>query len=463
MPVYNQFPRLYQQGQNPTTQYYGGLARPNPIGNSLGNQSIAKSGPAGTAQTAPLPAQNQYQIGVDPSTGMLTLNGQVLSRNDPRLYGSRGYQTGRHEVADPTAGDSGAGTTWADPSEYWDDFNTRYGSQGMRQLGSAGVSSGQEGQGFGELNINAILNGQVQYDPEYGFVTASNNVDSADDPDDRARMRRVRTAMALAAGGMVGAEMGLFGNLAGASSGAIPEMAATSLSASGAPWSAGMLPAEGLMYGTGAAATGAATAGGGTGMTIGPITGSVPADVLSGGAAATGTAATSGAFPWGQVAGNLAGFLGNRYLQGQNEGRYNSLMDRADPWGEANRAESQRRLWELFKDPSSIANTPGYQFSQQQGEQGISRAAAQKGYFRSPNMLYDLSKFNQGLAQQTWDREVNRLMAMSGVQFDPSNAARIGAQGAQNSNNMNAAGITQLIGAGGNILDWLFGGNGGFV
>jgi hypothetical protein len=145
---------------------------------------------------------------------MLTLNGEVLSRNDPRLWGSRGYQQGVHQVADPNAGDSGAGMMDAPASEYWDDFNTRHA--GRRQLGSAGVSSGQEGQGFGELNINAINSGRVTYDPDYGFVVAPEDVDSADDPDDRARMRRIRNTMfAAMAAGAGGAMLGA-GETAGA-------------------------------------------------------------------------------------------------------------------------------------------------------------------------------------------------------------------------------------------------------
>jgi hypothetical protein len=183
-----------------------------PTTTPLGATPLAAA-PLGTpASTTP----SQYVIGVDPSTGMLTLNGETLSRNDPRLWGARGLQQQqRWERTGEWGTDSGPGIEDIGPSEYWNDLQSR----GLVQLGSAGVSSGEEGQGFGELNINAINNGLVEYDPEYGIVVRDASlIDDPNDPDDRARMNRWRNAMfaAMAAGvgaGLTGTE-GLFGSAA---------------------------------------------------------------------------------------------------------------------------------------------------------------------------------------------------------------------------------------------------------
>lgn len=52
---------------------------------------------------------------------------------------------------------------------------------------------------------------------------------------------------------------------------------------------------------------------------------------------------------------------------------------------------------------------PGYQFAQQQGEQGLMRNAAQRGMLASGNTSADLMKFNQGLANQEYGNWQNRL------------------------------------------------------
>lgn len=67
------------------------------------------------------------------------------------------------------------------------------------------------------------------------------------------------------------------------------------------------------------------------------------------------------------------------------------------------------RLNTLLQDPSSVADTPAYKFAFNQGMEGVNRTAAAKGMLGSGNRLYDLTKFGQGLASQTYNNTVSQL------------------------------------------------------
>ena len=67
------------------------------------------------------------------------------------------------------------------------------------------------------------------------------------------------------------------------------------------------------------------------------------------------------------------------------------------------------KLNELLQNPSSITSTPGYQFAYNQGLEAVNRTAAAKGMLGSGNRLYDLTKFGQGLASQTYNNTVSQL------------------------------------------------------
>ena len=157
------------------------------------------------------------------------------------------------------------------------------------------------------------------------------------------------------------------------------------------------------------------------------------------------------------VAGSLIGAAGERRNQRAYDSTINGLVERGDTWGPEGREFAKRKLFELYNDPSSIENTPGYKFAQQQGEQGVNRAAAKGGWFRSPNLLFDLSQFNQGLASKTWNDEFNKYAQMAGLSFNPASSAQIGAQGAQHSSNMRGNTLDAVLAAGGTFIDWLGG------
>lgn len=93
-----------------------------------------------------------------------------------------------------------------------------------------------------------------------------------------------------------------------------------------------------------------------------------------------------------------------------------------DPFG-AQRPAYQQRLANLYSNPMSVQNTPGFQFAQQIGEQAVNRQASKSGHFHSPNRLQEIAKFNQGLATQTFNQERNSLMQLAGAGIDPNAGA----------------------------------------
>lgn len=62
-----------------------------------------------------------------------------------------------------------------------------------------------------------------------------------------------------------------------------------------------------------------------------------------------------------------------------------------------------------------ITNLPGYQFQQQQGEQGIQRNAAANGTLMSGGTLKALDQYNQGLAGTYYGNYINQLSQLAGL------------------------------------------------
>ena len=74
----------------------------------------------------------------------------------------------------------------------------------------------------------------------------------------------------------------------------------------------------------------------------------------------------------------------------------------------------QNQLNSLLQDPSSFQRTPGYQFAVDQGQQAIERSAAKRGMLNSGNVLAELSKYGQGMANQEYGNQVNTLAGLMG-------------------------------------------------
>lgn len=459
MPAYNSF-NLATQGRNGqpniTTNYYNGIARSNPIGDQLGNQSAVQTRPA----TSPTPNN--------------LANTSPQTRNP---YGRSGFNI------ENTFANIGATTGQVDPRLYNYGYNQVDQSEGgtYRTLGNDNVNerglirrNGSEYAQVGEAMHKVIDPSKVFYDEEFGYLTDPSNINNPDS----AATRFATWAVPLALGGITAASaLGAGAGAVPGATGAVPEAAGGLPELLGGSGGVTQYPvAEGLLAGgEGAAGATGATAGGTTwssasglpppASSVGPVTGPVGYEGAAAGATAGGAGGggVSGALN-NPIARGVANIVGsainagmNRNLARQFESDLARLVERADTWGPENRQRAIQKLWELYTDPSAIENTPGYQFARSQGEQGVNRAAANKGYFRSPNMLFDLSQFNQGLASQTFDRERNALFAMAGVNNNPASAAQIGAQGAQTASNMNRATMNSYLAAGGNFLDWLNG------
>lgn len=461
MPAYNSF-NLATQGRNGTpnitTNYYNGIARRNPVADQLGNQNaVNTSGPSyfdgggwQSGQSA-TPYLQQYLNNRNPN-GRAGFNlenafagiSSNAGRVDPRLY-NYGY----NQV------DQSEGGTYR-----------TLGNDSVNERGLIRRNGGEYAQA-GEFLDKIIDPTKVFYDEEFGLLTDPSNINNPATALERYMPAIVATAFgapALAHAGLLpgmgaagGAEVAVPGNMAPltpttvGSMGAAPEIAA----------------------GAGAAGAGGANLGTYGGMTSG-LDG---ATIASGGgatAASTGVNASAGLTPaaggaasglagnpllrgGANVVGSIIGAIGERRNQRAYDRTINDLVTRADTWGPDGREFAKRKLFELFNDPSSIENTPGYKFAQQQGEQGINRGAANKGYFRSPNMLFDLSKFNQGLASKTWNDEFSKYAQMAGLSFNPANAANVGAQGAEQSSNMRGNTLDAVLAAGGTFIDWLGG------
>lgn len=506
MAIYK-FPNLASQAKpNTQQQYYEGLQRPNPRGNMLGNHNLSAFG----KPIANIGINNKDQrVMFDQNTGQFMLDGSPVTADDNRRWGSAGRDV-------TTFRNSGAPNLYADRFDprYYERFFSGQDEAGDRydyrlrpeyadRLGDR-IQLGQLGVGGGGEVIDPSL---VEFDDEFGLVTSAGNIK---EPNGTFMNEGggLMALLALGGAGAIGAAGG-FGGL-GAGTGSVttpglmegvatgytaPAMSATP-NVMGATGTVGDLTAVGAGSGVGtggyvAGATppmdmlGGYMPGASGAIPVGNLTVTGSSALLPGNVAGPAvsvatpnlmqtmggytpptmlpapTAQIAGMPLWAQIGGNLAGMFANNYLAGRAQSGMNAAADRADPFGQANRQRAANLLWQLYQDPTSVQNTPGYQFALQQGQQGISRRGASTGYYRSPNLDYQLMEFNQGLASRTFNQERDALMQMAGVQFNPGTAGSLMAQGVTSGNNMRAAGATQGISAFGDVMNYLFGGGNG--
>jgi hypothetical protein len=99
----------------------------------------------------------------------------------------------------------------------------------------------------------------------------------------------------------------------------------------------------------------------------------------------------------------------------------------------------------------SVHTGPGYDFLVDQGEQGVMRNNAAMGGTASGNNQTDLTRFRVGLADQTWQQNLNNLFRGSeqGLQAAGGASNALTAKGGMTANNFaNRAGIrTDAAGA----------------
>ena len=79
-----------------------------------------------------------------------------------------------------------------------------------------------------------------------------------------------------------------------------------------------------------------------------------------------------------------------------------------------------------FDINSFITDNPQYQFLQDEGIRGLERSAAAQGGFGGGGLMKDLVSFSSGLASQSYNTEMDRIMKMSGIdQSSPSTAGQV--------------------------------------
>ena len=246
-------------------------------------------------------------------------------------------------------------------------------------------------------------------------------------------------------GGITAGELAAGGGMAG--------VGGTGLGGAGASLGAG-----GLTTGVGAGAGLQGTAAG-LGMTTGPAATGAATAASKGGIAsildkvfgpATGGAgmSTSDALLTGSLGQGLLDIITSSKQQKAGE----TAAGLADPFA-SERGQYQQQLAALMADPSLIEKDPAYQFRKKSGQDALERSLSARDYVGSGNMLIDLQQYGQQSASEELNRQLERLMGLSGSQFGPGNASNAFLSGALPSIAQKYQGIGALGTAGREILD----------
>lgn len=121
---------------------------------------------------------------------------------------------------------------------------------------------------------------------------------------------------------------------------------------------------------------------------------------------------------------------------------YQQSRDDMQPWRLAGVGGLQG-LQSLLNDPSSIQNSPAFQFRMAEGQKALERSAAARGGLAGGGFMKGLARYSQGLASEEYGNQYNRLANLAGM--GQSTAQNLGALGANYANSM-----SNLYGAKGN-------------
>lgn len=98
---------------------------------------------------------------------------------------------------------------------------------------------------------------------------------------------------------------------------------------------------------------------------------------------------------------------------------------RQNPWA-AYQPAAGAGLMNLLANPGNIVDTPGYQFSYDQGLQSLFAKQAASGNRFSGRALEESMQFGQGLASQIYNQEMNRYAGLAGANFPNSGGMALG-------------------------------------
>lgn len=149
-------------------------------------------------------------------------------------------------------------------------------------------------------------------------------------------------------------------------------------------------------------------------------------------------------------AGGLASLL-SALNQENNAGNYqnwaNQAAATANPFGQY-RQQYGDQLAALEANPSSVANTPGYQFALQQGLNSVSNTDNKNEGVGAGSTDVDRMNYSSGLAQQTYNNTVSQLSNLAGAQVGPQTAAQLQMAGMMSSANAQSGAVgTALLAA----------------
>ena len=115
------------------------------------------------------------------------------------------------------------------------------------------------------------------------------------------------------------------------------------------------------------------------------------------------------------------------------------------------RAGYASQLANLVNNPSSVTQTPGYQFRFGQGLQGLQASQAAQGRLVSGGALLQSQQFGQNFANQSYNDQVNTLAQLSGATQSPAQGAGAMANIANTNLGTTLGGWQNIAGGVGNI------------
>lgn len=123
-----------------------------------------------------------------------------------------------------------------------------------------------------------------------------------------------------------------------------------------------------------------------------------------------------------------------------------------EPW-RATGQQANDGVSRLLADPSSVRSLPGYQFQMDEGQRALDHSATSKGNLFSGAAAKDTLRFSQGLADQSYGNQLQRLLGVSQQGLGATGQAeqgRLGANQAAYGQDFNSAGTIgqgQIAGA----------------
>ena len=156
--------------------------------------------------------------------------------------------------------------------------------------------------------------------------------------------------------------------------------------------------------------------------------------------------------PWAAAIDAVGTIAGAAISSSQASGTAQTSAGIADPFA-SQRPQYQNQLSTLMSDPSSIKNTPGYQFQFNQGMQALERSQAATGSLNSGQAQTSAIQFGQGLAETSFNNWESILAQLSGATIgSPGTAGSLYSQNQQQSNAAIQAGLGSIFSGLGNAV-----------